>query len=101
MKKKVLFICSAGMSTSLLVTKTMKVAQERGIDLEIFALSEAEAKNHYDGCAAILLGPQVRFLLDKVKKSVEGKGISVDVINQLSYGRMDGNAVLDQILKLI
>ena len=99
--RKILFICSAGMSTSLLVTKTMAAVKERGLEFEIDAMSESEAKNHLDGCSAILLGPQVRFLLNNVKKMVEGKGIAVDVIDQIAYGRMDGEKVLDQILSLV
>lgn len=99
--KKVLFVCSAGMSTSLLVEKTQKAAKEKGIELDITAMSEAEAKNHLDECSVILLGPQVRFLLGGIKKSVEGKGINVEVIDSMSYGRMDGEGVLKQILALL
>lgn len=99
--KKILFVCSAGMSTSLLVTKTQQAAKERNVDVEVFAMSEAEAKSHVGSCAAILLGPQVRFLLPGIKKMVEGLNIKVDVINTIHYGRLDGNAVLDQILGMI
>lgn len=35
--------CSAGMSTSLLVTKMKKAAEEQGKDVEIFAVPVAEA----------------------------------------------------------
>jgi len=99
--KKILFVCSAGMSTSLLVMKTEKAAAKRGIELDIKAMSEAEAKNNIDDSNVILLGPQVRFLLSNVKKSVGDKNIAVDVIDVTKYGRMDGEAVLDQILSLI
>lgn len=99
--KKILFICQAGMSTSLLVSKTLEAAKQKGVDIEITALPEAQAKNNLEGVSAILLGPQVRFLLGNIKKLVEGKGINVEVIDTVSYGRMDGNAVLKQIQKLI
>lgn len=98
--KKVLFVCSAGMSTSLLVEKTKKAADERGLSIDIIALSEAESKSHLNDCSVILLGPQVRFLLGSIKKSVEGKDIKVDVIDSVAYGRMDGDKVLDQILSI-
>lgn len=98
--KKVLFVCSAGMSTSLLVENTKKAAKERNVEIEIQALSEAEAKSHLDECSVLLLGPQVRFLLKNFQKLTEGKGIKVDVIQSIPYGRMDGNAVLDQILSM-
>lgn len=99
--KKVLFVCQAGMSTSLLVTKTLEAAKAKGVELTIEAYSEAEAKNHLDGVSVILLGPQVRFLLGNIKKMVEGKNINVEVIDSISYGRMDGNALLKQITKLL
>lgn len=99
--KKILFICSAGMSTSLLVAKTLQAAKARGLELDITAMSEAEAKNHMDGCDVILLGPQVRFLLANVKKSVGDRNIAVDVIDMVNYGRMNGEAVLDQILSML
>ena len=59
--KKILLCCSAGMSTSLLVTKMKKSAEERGIEAEINAVPlELFEENlpHYD---LFLLGPQVKF----------------------------------------
>ncbi len=54
-----------------------------------------------DGTNVILLGPQVRFLLSKIKKLVEPNGIEVDVINSVNYGTMNGELVLKQALDLI
>ncbi len=99
--KKILFVCSAGMSTSLLVQKTQAVVDQKGDSMEITALAEAAAKSQYDTCDLILLGPQVRFLLKNIQKEVEGKGIPVEVIDTLSYGRMDGEAVYNQIKKAL
>ena len=99
--KKVLFICSAGMSTSLLVLKTKEAAKQRGIEVEIIAMAEAEAKKHYDVADAILLGPQVRFLLNTVESALEDREIPVELINPVSYGNLDGNAILDQIIDLL
>lgn len=99
--KKVIFVCSAGMSTSMLVEKTKEAAKKEGYDLELNAYSEAEAKGLIakGGLDAIFLGPQVRFLLAGMKK-VAGT-IPVEVIEAVSYGRMDGAAVLAQIKKLV
>ena len=41
--KTIMLVCSAGMSTSLLVTKMEKAAEARGLDAEIFAVSASEA----------------------------------------------------------
>ena len=42
-EKTIMLICSAGMSTSLLVTKMQKAAEEIGLDYKIFATSATEA----------------------------------------------------------
>ncbi len=98
--KKIMLVCSAGMSTSLLVTKMQKAAQERNLEVEIFACSEAEAKSKYNDVDVLLLGPQVRFLLSKIQKAVEGKNIPVAVIDSIDYGTMNGAVVLEKALKL-
>lgn len=102
-KKTIMLVCSAGMSTSLLVTKMLKAAQAKGKDVEIFASSSAEfednlAKKHLD---AVLLGPQVRFLKDSYGKMAGEKGVPLDVINMADYGLMKGDKVLEQGLALI
>ncbi len=98
--KKIMLVCSAGMSTSLLVTKMKKAADGQNIEIEIFAVSEADSKNR-DDVDIILLGPQVRFLLGSMKSRMEPKGIPVAVIDSIKYGTMDGKAVLEDALKLI
>lgn len=95
----ILLCCSAGMSTSLMVSKMQASAEERGIEATIWAVPEAEAQANAEKADVILLGPQVRFLLDKVK-SVAGD-TPVEVIDMMAYGMMDGAKVLDQGLKLI
>jgi PTS system cellobiose-specific IIB component len=98
--KKILLVCSAGMSTSLLVTKMQEAAKEQGVEAEIWAVGEAEASSNWEKADVLLLGPQVRFLEGKIKDMVGGK-IPVDVIDMRAYGTMDGKTVLKQALDLI
>lgn len=49
----------------------------------------------------LLLGPQVRFLLSKFKANLSDKNISVEVINTVDYGTMNGEKVLERALDLI
>ena len=42
-KKTIMLVCSAGMSTSLLVTKMQKAAEAKGLEADIFAVSASEA----------------------------------------------------------
>lgn len=99
--KRIMLVCSSGSSTSLLVKKMQEAAQKKGLtDVEIVATSQAEAKNHYDDTDVLLLGPQVRYLYNELTKTLAGKKIALDVINSKNYGTMNGEAVLEQALKL-
>ncbi len=53
-KKTIMLVCSAGMSTSLLVTKMQKAAEDRGMEADIFAVSKPKepSKHQYDFDAA-------------------------------------------------
>lgn len=99
---KIMLACSAGMSTSLLVTRMEKVAAERGLECKIWAVSETQLLTEYTNEPAdvILVGPQVRFRLNGIKEQVKN-AIPVDVIDMRTYGMMDGAKVLDQALKMI
>ena len=43
--KKIMLVCSAGMSTSLLVTKMEQAAEKVGDEVEIFALPMSDGIN--------------------------------------------------------
>jgi cellobiose PTS system EIIB component len=97
----ILLCCSAGMSTSLLVNKMEKAALEEGLDLKIQAVATTEVRNRIDEVDVILLGPQVRYLLNDIKKIGDEKGVPVDTINPLHYGTCNGKEVLRTALQLI
>ena len=78
--KNILLVCSAGMSTSLLVTKMQKAAEENEVECKIWAVSQSDAPNNWEKADVLLLGPQVRFLESKMKTMVGGK-IPVAVID--------------------
>lgn len=96
----ILLCCSAGMSTSLLVTKMEKSAQTQGIECKIWAVGSGEVKNHIDNADVLLLGPQVRFMLNQMKQDVGGK-IPIESINPMHYGLCNGEEVLKQAILLI
>lgn len=91
--KKILLVCSAGMSTSMLVKKMQETADKENKDYEIEALALSEAESKIDEVDVILLGPQVRFQKAQVEKIADGK-VPIDVIGMQQYGMMDGEGVL-------
>lgn len=102
-KKTIMLACAAGMSTSLLVTKMKKSAEEKNMDIEIFALPASEAIDKVKSgiISCVLLGPQVRYLLEDYTKQCEPLNVPVGVIDMMDYGMMNGEKVLDTALKLI
>ncbi|MGX7030486.1 PTS sugar transporter subunit IIB [Vagococcus zengguangii] len=102
-KKTIMLVCSAGMSTSMLVTKMQKAADEQGLETDIFAVSASDADNNLaaKNVDVLLLGPQVRFMKGQFEEKLADKGIPLDVIDMKDYGMMNGPNVLAQALKLI
>ena len=102
--KTILLVCSAGMSTSLLVTKMEAAAKEQGVECKIFALPFSDAPRVLEEVDCILLGPQVRFQkasIEKLAASRKGGVIPVDVIDMRDYGTMNGKAVLANALDML
>ena len=97
---KILLVCSAGMSTSLMVNKMKKVAEENKLEAEILAVAEANASSHFDTIDIMLLGPQVKYLEEKMREEAAGR-FPVMTINTQKYGMMDGLGVLKDALKAI
>lgn len=102
-KKTIMLVCSAGMSTSLLVTKMEKAAAARDMEAEIFAVSASDADNNLESKTidVVLLGPQVRFMKAQFEKKLADKDIPLEVINMQDYGMMNGEKVLERAIELM
>lgn len=98
--KKILLVCAAGMSTSLLVNKMKESAIEKGIEIDIEALPVSECSTVIDSVDIVLLGPQVRYQKPQVDALVSGR-IPVEVIDMRLYGTMNGKAILEGALAKI
>lgn len=90
--KKIVLLCSNGMSTSAMAKRMQDYADEIGYKAVISAHGVATAKSHEDA-DVIMLGPQIRFNLAKVKAEVPNT--RVEVIDMSAYGMMDAKAVLE------
>lgn len=94
--KKILLVCNAGMSTSLLVSNMQKYATKENLDLEIKAVPLTEGEREMNNWDIVMLGPQVRHTL----KSLQSKGTTpIVVIEMKDYGLMNGEAVVKAALK--
>lgn len=91
--RKIVLMCAAGMSTSVLVKKIQEAAAAINYECSVAAYPTSEAAKEGADADIILLGPQVRFQLNKIKSQCPGK--IVETIDMRMYGRMDGKGVLE------
>lgn len=99
--KNILLACSSGMSTSLLVSKMKEAAEEKGMEVNIWAVAQDKAVSELEKADVLLIGPQMRFMKTKYEEAAEKFGVPVDVIDPVAYGRVDGKAVLEKALELM
>ena len=81
-KKHIYLFCSAGMSTSLLVS----------VPVIIEAFPETLAGEKGQNADVVLLGPQIAYMLPEIQRLLPNK--PVEVIDSLLYGKVDGLGVL-------
>ncbi len=80
---KVLLVCSAGMSTSILMKKLEKYAADNGRELTIAARGAEAAPEIAKDFDCILVGPQIGYRKDQVAKEC---GLPAAVIPPQDYG---------------
>ena len=97
---KILLLCSAGMSTSMVVKKMKEAAAKRNIDVEIEAVATARSYELLDSYDVFLLGPQVKFQKAEFQAKAKEKNKPLDVIDFKDYGTMNGDKILDFALNL-
>lgn len=95
---RVLLVCAAGMSTSLLVSNMKKFAEEGDI-IEAYPFHKLESiVENYD---VILVGPQIRYKMNDIEKLCKENGRGVGLIEMTTYGQMNGEAAMEQAKSLL
>lgn len=90
---KILLICAGGFSTSILMKKVRKWAEEKGEDVTIDAKGKEAYEAIWQEYDCILTGPQISYCVDDIKANVT---IPVSGIQPQDYAL--GN--VDNIMKL-
>lgn len=67
---KILLVCSGGMSTSVLMNKMEKYAQEKGISLAVDACGTGNYEDEAKDYDIILLGPQIAYRKARIAGTV-------------------------------
>jgi len=99
--KKILLLCSAGMSTSIVVKKMKEAADKKGIEAKIEAHGLEQFHDKLGEFDIFLLGPQVRFKQGEFQKVADSVNKKVEVINSIDYGMMKGDKILDHAITLL
>mgnify|MGYP000391280276 CR=1 FL=1 len=95
--KKIILLCSNGMSTSMMVAKMKEAAKKIGYDCTIAAYALSAASEVTADADCILIGPQVKHKLGEVQAA----GIPAAPIDMKDYGMMNGVAVLKAARKMM
>lgn len=96
---KIVLVCNAGMSTGIMKMKLEEEAAKRGLEASVDAVPMVELEDNMEGTDAILLGPQIRFALEDIRK--KSGGIPVMAIAPQDFGMMNAPRVMEQLLELL
>ncbi|GAA0432813.1 PTS sugar transporter subunit IIB [Virgibacillus salarius] len=96
---KVIVVCEAGITTSLLVKKLEDLAKEKGEDYDIQSKSMEEGLDYLkqNKVDVVLLGPQVHHVADKYIESTDAKVVKISVSD---YNTMNVYSIYEQMSEL-
>ncbi|MCZ6444142.1 PTS sugar transporter subunit IIB [Escherichia coli] len=98
---KILLVCAAGMSTSMLMKRMKDYANSVYYESVIEAHGVDVLKDVIANYDVVLVAPQIRFKLTEIQKLAEMNGKKSEAISPLLYGAMNGEKVYQQAVDLI
>ncbi len=99
MKKTILLICSGGASSGFLAQNIRKAAKKRNIELEVLARGESELVDYIDRISMVLIAPHLSYIKEDIEKQLSNRNIPYQMIDQMTYGTLNGEKGLDIIAK--
>lgn len=94
---KILLVCNAGMSSSILIKKIKEAGERRNLNLTVEARSNNGLNSEVGKWDVCLVGPQIMYAVDSIKATL---GIPVQSVEPRVYAMADGDKALDQALKM-
>lgn len=99
---RIVLCCAGGFSTTMLMNnmkKTVKESQKlKDEDFDFVAIPVDLLKSEVENCDVLVIGPQVSHRLDYILPILEPYGIPHTIIDQDTYGKMDGATALKMAL---
>lgn len=97
--KNIVLFCAAGLSTTMLVSRMVAAAKELQYDCRIQAYPVAAVGSLKETPDIVLVGPQVRFHLPRIRENYPC--IPVEVIDIASFGVMDGKKIMANVKRVL
>ena len=94
----ILLVCAGGLSTSILMKKMKKWADDNDVALNVEAVAKSGYLQKAEAFDCILLGPQISYSLDEVSKNAP---IPVASIEPLDYAMGDAEKIINLARKTI
>lgn len=98
---KILLVCAAGMSTSLLVQKMEKEIRPEDGDVSIKAVPMEQFEEVVTQYDVVLLAPQISFKKKPFTKIAEDNNVPLGLISSLEYGRLMAKNILHKAYDLV
>ena len=94
---KIILVCNNGMSTAMMAKK-MNEKSDGYCYVE--AYGDGDFMNYLEGCDLILVGPQIRHEIPRIKTFVDAS-VPVVSMNPSHYGLMNAKGVIDDVKKIM
>lgn len=98
---KVLFVCSAGMSSAIAVNALRDEAKKHDEEMEVLAVGtqefEEEVKNGWD---VAMVAPQIRHRFDLLNEAAKNAGVPCELIQAQAYSPLGGPKLYAQVKAL-
>ncbi len=99
---KVLFVCSGGMSSAIVVQALKKEGEKQGLELEVLAVGtsdiESELKKGWD---LVMVAPQVRHRMKSIQKAADKASVPCGAIPPQAYTPLGGPILLNTVKQLM
>lgn len=99
----IILACMAGMSTNVMRGKIEEAGKEKQVDLTVKAISMDDIDKYLDTCDVVLLGPQIRYAENEIRKTIDKRNPNVKLmcIDTVDFGMMRGDLVFQKLMKLL
>lgn len=102
-QKTILLICTAGITTGLLVKNVQQAANEKNLDVHVYSAPAiiAEQIIQNQSVDALLIGPQSKYEVERLKDFLAYQAVPYKLISKEDYETLDGESVLNDSLSLL